>query len=353
MTEEVAIAHTHQHGRHVHTHEHPAGDQIHVHGWHTPEEVCTGDDTFGREANYDEQMAVPLPSPVLQVGTGPPRPYRIILPHVKGMLKPGVQEAVAAQAHLYYLADVSVSQYHYWRLFADLWADCYPFVLVEHDIVIPDGCLDGFEECAEPWCVHDYEVFMGGIENKYGKAGAFGLVRFRSSIMADNPTLVTDLFDKHWSHLDGLVAAALRARGPGDGTRYDSHRHHPDAVHLHDYSHIPQAAREATAELHGVPHILNGYDWDGVLSPYQRVTPEQPFVIISGRTLGEGRPVMALAEGIYMRATGAVGDREAAGAFKAEKINELGVTRFYEDDPRQAEIIRGRCHCEVIVVGST
>lgn len=99
---------------------------------------------------------------------------------------------------------------------------------------------------------------------------------------------------------------------------------------------------------------MNGYDVDGVLTA--GIVPEPPFVVISGRTLAEGKPDIPGAEGIYMRGEyrhdPAYGDRREAGEFKAEKINELGVTKFWEDDPYQANIILELCpDCTVVLVG--
>jgi len=93
---------------------------------------------------------------------------------------------------------------------------------------------------------------------------------------------------------------------------------------------------------------LRGYDIDGVLArPGKKpVDPIQPYVVISGRTFHEYDYVckaMARYAPVYIRGTGKFGDAEAAGQFKARMIQLLGVTEFYEDDPRQAEIIEESC----------
>lgn len=67
--------------------------------------------------------------------------------------------------------------------------------------------------------------------------------------------------------------------------------------------------------------------------------------VISGRTFSEYDETcrrIAQKWPIYIRGTGEVGDRQAAGEFKAMMIESLGIRRFFEDDPLQADIIRLR-----------
>jgi len=95
--------------------------------------------------------------------------------------------------------------------------------------------------------------------------------------------------------------------------------------------------------------MLRGYDIDGTLTTGLR--PVKPYVVISGRTIAEyDETVKKLANEapVYIRCTGKVGDRIAAGNFKAEVIKLLDVKEFYEDDEVQAQIIRDRCP-EVVV----
>lgn len=91
---------------------------------------------------------------------------------------------------------------------------------------------------------------------------------------------------------------------------------------------------------------MRGYDIDGVLVP-RKVEPIHPYIVISGRRLHEWPKTLADLGGspsaVYLRPFGRDGDHEAAGAWKAMMINLAGVTEFWEDTPRQAEIIRERC----------
>jgi hypothetical protein len=98
--------------------------------------------------------------------------------------------------------------------------------------------------------------------------------------------------------------------------------------------------------------MLRGYDIDGVLTA--GTVPDNPYVVISGRTFAEYDDVardLALRAPVYIRGTGAYGDRIAAGEFKATMIGLLGVTEFHEDDEMQAVVIRERAPaCAVIGV---
>lgn len=97
---------------------------------------------------------------------------------------------------------------------------------------------------------------------------------------------------------------------------------------------------------------LTGYDIDGVLT--NGIKPEGDYVIVSGRTLAEyGDFVKKLAQNapVYIRAIGEFGDRQAAGEWKASIVNLLKISKFYEDDPVQAGIIKvNNPDCEVIIV---
>jgi hypothetical protein len=98
--------------------------------------------------------------------------------------------------------------------------------------------------------------------------------------------------------------------------------------------------------------VLTGYDIDGVLTA--GFTPSGHDVVISGRTFAEYDETAKAAAQIcpvYIRGVGTYGDRSHAGTFKAAMINTLGVTRFYEDDRFQADIITKLVpHCQVVVV---
>lgn len=91
--------------------------------------------------------------------------------------------------------------------------------------------------------------------------------------------------------------------------------------------------------------MRTGWDIDGVMtSPV--FDPQPGDVVISGRTFSEYDWVckgLAAMMPVYVRGTGAYGDRVAAADFKIEMIQRLEVDRFYEDDPYQADIIAEHC----------
>lgn len=97
---------------------------------------------------------------------------------------------------------------------------------------------------------------------------------------------------------------------------------------------------------------MNGYDIDGVLN--RGLIPEKPYIVISGRTVIEwDRTVkqIGINAPIYLRPYGKQNDRILAGIWKAEMITKFNIMKFYEDDNRQADIIRRYCpNCEIIMV---
>lgn len=100
--------------------------------------------------------------------------------------------------------------------------------------------------------------------------------------------------------------------------------------------------------------VLRGYDVDGVLVP-RKVEPRHPYVVISGRHICEFPRTLievGICSAVYLRPNDGNGDiTQAAGEWKALMIGLLGVTEFYEDDERQAAIIRERCpNCKLVMV---
>jgi hypothetical protein len=85
---------------------------------------------------------------------------------------------------------------------------------------------------------------------------------------------------------------------------------------------------------------LVGYDLDGTLDGREDLTG---CVVISGRTFAEYDQLaksLAARVPVYIRGSGAYGDRREAAEFKAMMIRSLGVTEYHEDDLFQAEIIQ-------------
>lgn len=94
---------------------------------------------------------------------------------------------------------------------------------------------------------------------------------------------------------------------------------------------------------------MNGYDIDGTLTT--GLKPIEPYVVISGRTWKEWDSSISWHVPVAIRGVGVYGDPTDAANFKVKMINLWEVTDYYEDDERQAEIIRRDCpNCTVHMV---
>jgi hypothetical protein len=100
-------------------------------------------------------------------------------------------------------------------------------------------------------------------------------------------------------------------------------------------------------DLKTVIPVLVATDLDGTFGKkVDQMPPSNPTICISGRTFAEYDSVaktVAQQMPLYIRGVGCVGDRIAAGNYKATMISLLAVTHFLEDDPVQANIIRNQC----------
>lgn len=184
----------------------------------------------------------------------------VLVPTVGDGPRSGVVEHIVAQGHghpiVWKLGD---PDFGYGRVLASFWREhgaahiLRDLVVVEHDVLIPDGCLDGFRGCGEPLCAHSYQVYAGGIAEAYGDAFALGCMRFSGGLMASQPDAVEEALTRHdhpglpaghWMQLDSALSGVLRSRG------FTTHRHFPDAIHLHEYH---RAEPPQPGELHIVP----------------------------------------------------------------------------------------------------
>lgn len=92
-----------------------------------------------------------------------------------------------------------------------------------------------------------------------------------------------------------------------------------------------------------------GYDFNGVVD-IGRFIPTKDDVIITGNTIPMAKSVIVwlLEHNIFcavyfMPYEYGANDLRIVGMWKAEMILKLGITKFYEDDSQQAEIIRKCC----------
>ena len=97
---------------------------------------------------------------------------------------------------------------------------------------------------------------------------------------------------------------------------------------------------------------MNGYDIDGVLT--RGIIPEKPYIVISGRRIDQWDKTLrqiGTEAPIYLRPYGTNSDNDMAGFWKAEIITKFRLTDFYEDNHKQARIIKILCpFCNVHMV---
>lgn len=118
----------------------------------------------------------------------------------------------------------------YWRLLAAAWTKPGDLVLIEQDIGLRPGVIEGFASCREPWCGHPYAI---------GKQllVCLGCTRFTAELKAAEPDLLEvvgrdgtgGLPARDWRRLDVRIGDELEKRG------YTRHRHEPPVAHYHRY----------------------------------------------------------------------------------------------------------------------
>lgn len=102
--------------------------------------------------------------------------------------------------------------------------------------------------------------------------------------------------------------------------------------------------------------MKKAFDIDGVITI--GIHPGKEDLIITGRSFEEAPETEELLERkeitnqvYYSNTRYAAKTRDGSARFKAQMINALGVTRFFEDDPVQIEIIQNLCHgCKVVQI---
>lgn len=136
----------------------------------------------------------------------------VTVPYVEGMLNVLTHIAVSAEAPKasFVLLDHQ-DDTAYPRLLADLWAEEEDFALVEQDVEPPEGWLQEFDECDQPWC----------IRGPKGRPGLdwMGCVRYRRKLMKKHPDLawramsISDDGDTAWTwrKIDVRMARVLRS----------------------------------------------------------------------------------------------------------------------------------------------
>lgn len=155
----------------------------------------------------------------------------VLYPHTRH--HPESLAAVRAQAGLRVLGWwVAPDDEAYWRALRTCWTDAGAvggsLTIVEQDVVIPPGCIAGFDACGEPICLHPQPRHT---PPHIPLERHLGCVRFSAAYIAAHADLieVAGTFSqgrpaRHWEHLDTAVWWAIGDHLP--------HTHTPPVVHL-------------------------------------------------------------------------------------------------------------------------
>lgn len=118
----------------------------------------------------------------------------------------------------------------YWALLAQAWTEPGDLIVIEHDIGIHAGVIEGLTDCREPWCGHPYPIGQQLLV-------CLGCTRFTAELKAAEPDLLEavgrvdtgGLPARVWQRLDVRILDELRNRG------YRQHEHQPPVRHYHRY----------------------------------------------------------------------------------------------------------------------
>jgi hypothetical protein len=156
----------------------------------------------------------------------------VVVPYVRGMLRPETHAAVLAQrrhAELVELARSSPTAYA--RLLIEKLTPGRTVIVVEQDIVPPRNAIQNLSWCHHVWCTIPYR--HGGEL----KVDMLGLAKFGGWLHTLHPRWIEAALLggvgghvwPHWRSCDTLVARWLRVVG------IEPHVHRGEALHLHDF----------------------------------------------------------------------------------------------------------------------
>jgi hypothetical protein len=115
----------------------------------------------------------------------------------------------------------------YWKLLRDLWAKRQTFIILEHDIVPPEGALEAIWACPRDWCGVPYPV--GRIWGVW-----HGCTKFGRDLIRRYPEAVRSMRVHSWDALDAQLIDYIQRR-----QKERAHWHWPAALHLNETS-VPQ-----------------------------------------------------------------------------------------------------------------
>lgn len=118
------------------------------------------------------------------------------------------KRTVEAVEHLPVIfADVSGSNWDYWRVLCDWWVPTDDLIIIEHDVAPRPDVFTEFEECQEPWCLFTYDNFEGDLSAAIAWQFALGCTRFRKELIEAVPNALMDVQErwKDWHYTcDGI-----------------------------------------------------------------------------------------------------------------------------------------------------
>jgi predicted O-methyltransferase YrrM len=157
------------------------------------------------------------------LGYGLPEPELapvILVPHIRGGLKPQTLEAVGMNSG----ANINGITVHiellegedaYHNLIAEFWREARTFITLEQDIVPTAEQVNELLTCAEPWCAFEYDY------PPFGLYAGMGFAKFSSTLLRDEPRaldITANWSDakhpaKHWCRVDGYLKQYLYSQG--------------------------------------------------------------------------------------------------------------------------------------------
>lgn len=112
-------------------------------------------------------------------------------------------------------------EFHYSRLWCELWQGMEEFINIEHDVAPWPGALYKMMECQQGhWCSHMYPAAPHNLTD------ALGCIRIGEVIMDRERDLYKQWEGVAWNRLDGKVMSSLLNLG------WQSHLHLPPVAHV-------------------------------------------------------------------------------------------------------------------------
>ena len=154
----------------------------------------------------------------------------VLLPYTPARLEQRTSEWAYARGDVE-AVDVSGTDDAYFNVLAAQWRQPGDLLIVEHDMLPADGCVDEMLACRWGWCSAPYEV-----ANHQQITDGLGVAKFSGTLKQLRPQFMDEvgaidddgLPARNWRRLDTRISRVLRAAG------HRPHLHAP-ALHLHDY----------------------------------------------------------------------------------------------------------------------